>query len=59
VSCEKLHDDASVERVAGQLRMFAANPRHVKGLREHCFEVYQDEFSKAVQLEKWKKVLEG
>jgi len=53
-----LDDDASVERVAMQLREFAADPSRMKAMREHCFEVYHREFSKAVQMEKWKKLIE-
>ncbi len=53
-----LHDDASVERVAEQLSEFAADPSRVKAMRERCFEVYGREFSKAVQMQKWKSVLD-
>ena len=45
-------------RVAGELRAFAAEPERIKAMREHCFQVYHREFSKRVQLGKWKKVLE-
>jgi len=54
-----LDDDASVDRVAVQLREFAADPSRVKAMREHCFEVYRREFSKAVQMEKWKSMLKA
>ena len=54
-----LDDDASVKRVAEQLSEFAADPRKVKVMREHCFEVYKREFSKAVQMEKWNQTLKA
>ncbi len=53
-----LHDDASVDRVAVQLREFADDPCRMDAMRKHCFEVYRCEFSKAVQIEKWKEALE-
>ncbi|MDX1927552.1 MAG: glycosyltransferase family 4 protein [Pirellulaceae bacterium] len=52
-----LDDDASVERVAGELRAFAADPSRVQAMRQHCHDVYRREFSKAVQLEKWGRIL--
>jgi colanic acid biosynthesis glycosyl transferase WcaI len=52
-----LDDDASVERVAGELRAFAADPSRVQAMRQHCHDVYRREFSKAVQMEKWRRIL--
>ena len=54
-----LDDDASVDRVAGELRAFAADPSQVHAMRQHCHDVYRREFSKAVQMEKWGKTLEA
>ena len=54
-----LDDQASVEQVAEQLRTIAAEPDRMRAMRERCFAVYHQEFSKAVQLGKWKKLLVG
>ena len=54
-----LDDQASVEQVAEQLRTIAAEPDRMREMRERCFAVYHREFSKAVQLGKWKTLLVG
>jgi colanic acid biosynthesis glycosyl transferase WcaI len=51
-----LDDDASVDRVARELRAFAADPSRMQAMRQHCHEVYRREFSKAVQMEKWRQL---
>ncbi len=52
-----LDDEASVARVAEQLRALAAEPEQMQAMRERCFAVYHREFSKAVQLGKWKRLV--
>jgi colanic acid biosynthesis glycosyl transferase WcaI len=52
-----LDDPASIPAVADQLKNLSIDPNRLAKLRKHCFEVYHREFSKAVQMERWLRVL--
>jgi colanic acid biosynthesis glycosyl transferase WcaI len=49
--------DETIEDVAGQLIRYAASPEEQIGMREHCFRIYLQHFSKRRQLEDWHALL--
>jgi len=54
-----LEEGASVDDVAEALRAFAKDRESRTQMRTHCFEVYHQEFSKAVQMQRWREVFES
>jgi glycosyltransferase involved in cell wall biosynthesis len=48
----------NIPEVANLLRSLAQSPDKSLALRQRCFDVYQEHFSKSVQMENWEQVLE-
>jgi hypothetical protein len=49
----------TIEHVADQLIHYAASAEEQKRMREHCFRIYVQYFSKRRQLEEWHTLLQS
>lgn len=52
-------NEQTVPEVAAELRLFVADRRGQETLRQRCFDVYQREFSRQVQLGRWLEIISG
>ncbi len=54
-----LQDEQDVEQVATELRVLARDADKLRSLKERCFRIYTEQFSKNVQLNRWHNLLLG
>lgn len=50
--------DDTIDAVAAGIPLLADDPSSVVAMRQRCFDVYQREFSRSVQMRRWKSLLE-
>lgn len=51
-------DSTNIQEIAAQLSRYAASPQQQSAMQRNCFLIYQQHFSRSVQIKEWHSMLE-